>query len=259
MTQPMRGYVICTTPRSGSNYLCELLDSTGMLGHPIEYFSPAALRSRGLPEFRGNHQARLAQALRLGATGNGVYGIKVFVDHFDDMARTHWVTKLPAPSFVHLTREDLLGQAISAAKADQTQRYRSTQSASGASSYDARAIRANLDYLVTADARWNLFFARNGIAPLRLVYEQVVDAPLQAIRAVAAGLDPGGDIEIDPERVSLEIQRDAETLAWRERFIAELGDRDYLDRPLSRSQIWTSVRRIVKGVVMQSQRRSAPP
>ena len=112
MTQPKRGYAICTTPRSGSNYLCELLESTGTLGNPIEYFSPAALRVRSLPEFSGDREALLRQALCLGATSNGIYGLKLFVDHFDDMARTHWISKLPALSFVYLTREDVLGQVF---------------------------------------------------------------------------------------------------------------------------------------------------
>ncbi|MDP3078183.1 Stf0 family sulfotransferase [Bradyrhizobium sp.] len=250
MTQPKRGYAICTTPRSGSNYLCELLDSTGTLGNPIEYFSPAALRVRGLPEFSGDREARLRQALCLGATSNGIYGLKLFVDHFDDMARTHWISKLPALSFVYLTREDVLGQAISAARADQTRRYRSTQPAAGPSVYDARAIRANLNYLVTADARWRAFFARNGLAPLLLTYERVADDPLSAITAIAARLDPDGKIEIDRTKVSLKIQRDAETLAWRERFVREHGDPGYLDRPRPPSPFWTPLRSAIKGVVM---------
>ncbi|TPL71848.1 hypothetical protein FJ941_28635 [Mesorhizobium sp. B2-3-13] len=35
----MRGYSICTSPRSGSNFLCQHLSSTGVLGHPLEYFN----------------------------------------------------------------------------------------------------------------------------------------------------------------------------------------------------------------------------
>ena len=35
----MKGYAICTTIRSGSTWLSELLASTGQLGRPAEYFS----------------------------------------------------------------------------------------------------------------------------------------------------------------------------------------------------------------------------
>jgi trehalose 2-sulfotransferase len=208
-----------------------------------------------LPEFLKDHEARLAQALRLGVTGNGVYGLKVFVDHFDDMARTHWLSRLPALRFVHLTREDVLGQAISAAKADQTQRYRSTQSAVRQSVYDARAIRANLNYLVIADARWRAFFARNRIAPLQLIYERVAEDPLGAVSAIAARLNLTEKIEIDRAKLSLEVQRDAETQAWRERFVREHGDLGYLDRPRSRSPFWTSLRIAIKGVAIRGDRK----
>src|SRR5262249_46474418 len=31
-------YLICTTPRSGSNFLCEVLRATGVAGDPDDYF-----------------------------------------------------------------------------------------------------------------------------------------------------------------------------------------------------------------------------
>jgi len=44
---PKISYLICTTPRSGSTLLCELLADTGIAGRPDEYFQQ--LRSTGLP------------------------------------------------------------------------------------------------------------------------------------------------------------------------------------------------------------------
>ena len=44
---PRLSYLICTTPRSGSTLLCELLEGTGIAGRPDEYFQQ--LRSTGLP------------------------------------------------------------------------------------------------------------------------------------------------------------------------------------------------------------------
>jgi trehalose 2-sulfotransferase len=40
-------YFICTTPRSGSTLLCELLEGTGVAGRPDEYFQQ--LRTTGMP------------------------------------------------------------------------------------------------------------------------------------------------------------------------------------------------------------------
>ena len=44
---PKISYLICTTPRSGSTLLCELLRARGIAGRPDEYFQQ--LRSTGLP------------------------------------------------------------------------------------------------------------------------------------------------------------------------------------------------------------------
>lgn len=39
-----RGFAICTAPRSGSNFLSQLVASTGQLGRPREYFNgPGAI------------------------------------------------------------------------------------------------------------------------------------------------------------------------------------------------------------------------
>ncbi len=47
LAMPMLSYLVCATPRSGSTLLCELLDQTGVAGHPEEYFE--ALRHSGVP------------------------------------------------------------------------------------------------------------------------------------------------------------------------------------------------------------------
>src|SRR5262249_28958950 len=39
---PKRSYLICTTPRSGSTVLSEVLESTGVAGRPEEYFQQLA-------------------------------------------------------------------------------------------------------------------------------------------------------------------------------------------------------------------------
>jgi LPS sulfotransferase NodH len=45
--QRANSYLICTTPRSGSTLLCELLTATGVAGRPDEYFQQ--LRTTGMP------------------------------------------------------------------------------------------------------------------------------------------------------------------------------------------------------------------
>ena len=47
----MHGYAICTAPRSGINYLGQLLESTGVLGRPREYFNAQGRRNVDDPTF----------------------------------------------------------------------------------------------------------------------------------------------------------------------------------------------------------------
>jgi LPS sulfotransferase NodH len=120
----MLSYLVCATPRSGSTLLCELLDQTGVAGHPEEYFE--ALRHSGVPrqpheyfdrERHANIIERLAfrempdgvvrpanplwdpsdygryldWALEQGTTSNGVFGAKLmwgYLGDFADLLRT---------------------------------------------------------------------------------------------------------------------------------------------------------------------------
>jgi LPS sulfotransferase NodH len=216
-------------PRSGSNFLCELLCSTDVLGKPTEYLNPAALSRLGLPDHPCSPLLRIEQALRLGVTANGVYGLKIFDRHVDDVGQLGLFDRLPRLSFVFLTREDLLAQALSLARAEQTQQWRSTRVATGPAVYDAQRIRRCLEELVRAEARWRMFFARNGLNPLRLSYDGLVADPLTAVRSIAKHVAIDGEFDIDLSRVETEVQRDETSGVWRERFLREHRDLRYLD------------------------------
>jgi trehalose 2-sulfotransferase len=116
---PMLSYLVCATPRSGSTLLCELLEQTGVAGHPEEYFE--ALRHSGVPRkpheyfdrerhaniierlaFRempdgtvrtpsplwdpNNYGRYLQWALEKGTTPNGVFGAKLMWGYLGDVA-----------------------------------------------------------------------------------------------------------------------------------------------------------------------------
>ena len=80
--------------------------------------------------------------------------------------------------------------------------------------------------------RWQLFFARNGVAPLRLVYEGALKVPDATVAAVARFVGVEEPVVAAPERIAMAVQRDAINAEWRERFIAEFGDPDVIDAEL---------------------------
>jgi LPS sulfotransferase NodH len=225
-----RGYAICTSGRSGSNLLCQYLSSTGLLGHPLEYFNGPGRRMLGYPDFPDEPEKQVEWILTVGGTANGIYGVKVFPAQFDRIAKSiRWTEQLPNLRFVLLRRRDLLGQAISSLRAAQTNQYRATMPAQGCASYDADQIHAHMRAAAQDYARWNVFFARNAIEPALLVYEDLIADPQASVDRVAALFQLQGKAQINAEAVDLTIQRNAHTEQWRARYLRERHNLDELD------------------------------
>ena len=220
-TSAQRGYVICTEPRSGSIYLCQLLASTGVLGVPTEYFNVETMRLRGHADYPTDPEAQLAAIAELGATPNGVYGLKIFSRQFRAVAATRWAERLPSLSFLHLTRLDALGQAISHVRAMQTQQWTARSTTRGAPRYDFSGIKNELVRLLNAQAGWSHYLARNGVPVLHIAYEQMIAAPQQTADAVARFVGLGEPASVDPSQLWVTPQRDGLNAEWRERFVAE--------------------------------------
>lgn len=115
MIQPSRAYIVCSTQRSGSTYLCRLLASTGVAGNPQEYFEARAetgspphpgyflaglprtgagirddSRPTDAPEYSDlrdvdGWEAHLQRTFRLGTTDNGVFGAKLMFNQLPDL------------------------------------------------------------------------------------------------------------------------------------------------------------------------------
>lgn len=231
INRPVKGYAICTEPRSGSNYLCQVLTATGSLGRPLEYFNAGGRRVFDDPDYPEDRERQLEAITVRGATPNGLYGVKLFSHQFDELPGLAWARRLPGLRFVHLERRDLLGQAISRVKADQTGRFRASAPPSGASVwYDRDAISVRLNEIIVGNGRWRLYFAQNNVRPLSLFYEDVVEDPRQAARLVADFMNEPVVPQFCLSSIDLQVQRDALSDAWRKRYLAEMADLDALPK-----------------------------
>jgi trehalose 2-sulfotransferase len=109
-------YIVCSTQRSGSTLLCDLLKSTGVAGHPLEFFEARAAtgvpphpgdyleglastgrgirsdsRSSEAPSYsdlRGTSSYRdhLERSFAAGTTGNGVFGTKLMWNQIAELS-----------------------------------------------------------------------------------------------------------------------------------------------------------------------------
>ena len=91
MIHPSHAYVVCSTQRSGSTYLCRLLASTGVAGNPQEYFEARA--ETGSPPHPGYFLAGLPR------TGAGIRDDVRPTDapEYSDLRARRWVGGTPGP------------------------------------------------------------------------------------------------------------------------------------------------------------------
>jgi LPS sulfotransferase NodH len=212
------GYILCATPRSGSTLLCDLLAATGVAGDPDSYFmddvDPVWARHWGLPARDGQDEtayaaAFLAAVLKAGRGGTPVFGLRLMHRNLCDLlAMTdHAYPGLPSGHarlraafgdilFVHLARRDRLAQAVSLVKAEQTGLWHIAPDGTEVErlapprppAYDFDRIAATFAGLEAQEAGWTAWFAAEGIAPLRLWYEDLSADPTDAVAWICCAL-----------------------------------------------------------------------
>jgi len=242
-------YFVCGTPRTGSSLLLGLLESTGVAGRPQAYFrepdEPLWAERWRVPRSAdgGFDYAEYVRAvLTAGRTGNGVFGAKLMWGTLDEL-----VAKLGrvfpdlagddagllerafgCTGFVFLRRADVVAQAVSWLRAEQTGPWYvggngeigGSAGTGGPTSFDAGQIGRLIQVVGEHNAAWEAWFASAGVRPLRVSYEEL-DAGMAGVTLGILGflgLDvPDGQV-IAPRH---ERQADELSAQWIERYRLE--------------------------------------
>lgn len=229
--------MLCATPRTGSYLLCEGLQHTGMAGVPNEYLS-VGFEKYWRPRWGvKTYDEYLARVTKTGSTPNGVFGVKVHPVQFAYFGRQAsgksttspterrelFERSFPGARYVWMRRRDKLLQGISYARALQSRVWWNAEKPP--SPYDpprpdaVRFDRALLERCVTQmhveEHVWSDYFEANGIEPLQVDYEDLVQDPLAAVRDVVAHLDLKlpDDFSLPPTK--FKRQADSTTETWR--------------------------------------------
>lgn len=194
--KPHTSYVISAVQRSGSSLLCEALKNTGLAGNPEEYF----LDGQGWEDgewAQKNHVTTRSDYLRLvfdhGTSPNGVFGVKVMWNYFpimiDKLTALPGYEGLPAPQimmdlfpnvhFLWMVRRDKVRQAVSWAKAAQTDNYAwhkgKVPTPKQDPSFDFTFIDNLHRLIIEGEAGWQSFFDKCGVQPIKVTYEDFVE------------------------------------------------------------------------------------
>jgi trehalose 2-sulfotransferase len=214
-------YLICSTPRSGSYLLCELLWRTGAAGAPEEFFHPdfmpRLMRRWGVDSL----DAYIAALLEHKTSPNGVFGAKIHWGQYSPVLGERDITTLfPNTRFIHISRSDRVRQAVSWVRAMQTLRWKSSEQDRREVAYDAEDIAAKLRRIEGDEERWRALFERYGIEPHEVVYEQLSERPGEVVRGVLdwAGIEAPGAA---PDEPGLRRQADSISEQWVQRFLDE--------------------------------------
>lgn len=224
-----RTYLIATTPRCGSHLLGHALATTGHFGVPLEYLNGMNVKAWRRRFGVKNDRAVFAAIVRHRTSASGWFGVKA---HWSQFAKRR--DRFPAPlgpicKTLFIYRRDLLGQAVSFLRAQQTGQWISGAPARGEARFDYDGIVDCAASVRRQNARWNAFFAELEAVPVqRVVYEDLIDMPAQTLETVARFLDP--DCPVVPS-VSDRTQRQSDGLSgdWRKHFLARMQpDHDWI-------------------------------
>ena len=175
-------YIICSLHRSGGGLLCSYLESTKRVGAPHEYLIEQWSDKVGITY---SHPINMSDAallslfdkIRAHATGdNGRWGIRVHPPEFGLLRQYLRLQGVPLDKYkwIYLSRDNVVRQAISVAKAHKTKQY--TRGKSGSviepNPISTDVIKGEILSIHLKRMAWTRYFEKEQITPFRVRYEQ---------------------------------------------------------------------------------------
>ena len=209
--------------------LCGLLRSTGIAGRPESYFRREVIQAYadrwkvpdtvdGLVDIAAYVRAMVAA----GSTPNGVCGVRIMWGTMTELTdalapQTTSPLKLLGDvfgrvRFLHLRRADVLAQAVSWARAEQSHYWHPGEERVPGERepvFDRRLIADLVDRIEHHEAAWRAWFSEHGVDPFEIRYEDLAADPVGLTRSVLSvlGLSP-----TDGQPITVQDHRQADTL-----------------------------------------------
>ena len=195
---PTKRYVIATSARSGSTFLCARIADYGELGFPMEFINESYISEfdRLFPHPSLADYERYITASF--ASQSGIFGVKTDWWRFQEARKLGLFEHLlqPLDLVVHLRRDDFVAQAVSLALAVETEVWHGRDVHEQALdawhaevAYDAAKVKQHARNILNQEYYWRRFIAETGAPAMDLVYEDVTKDVDGAIRNLADAFD----------------------------------------------------------------------
>jgi LPS sulfotransferase NodH/2-polyprenyl-3-methyl-5-hydroxy-6-metoxy-1,4-benzoquinol methylase len=218
-----KSYMIASSYRCGSQYLCWQLWQTGVLGAPCEYLNPG-YELRVLMKRFGvfSYSDYIAKLIERRTSKNGVFGMKEHYHHFDAFLKAcpDLLEVLAPVSYIYINRRDKLAQSVSLAKALQTNWWssRMEEGPKPPLEYNRDLIEKCLKEVEAQDTGWQQWFEARNIVPYHVTYEDLTADAGSVVRKIVELVGVENDA---PERVNVppaKKQSDETNEEWIVRF-----------------------------------------
>jgi len=238
----MKPYLICATPRTGTNLLCEALLKTGVAGRPDEYFGymhEARWKAEWNVDLPNDYIERVTFEA---STGNGVWGVKIMMQYFDDLYALlqqvfpgETVDRFAAVerafgklNYVWMTRRDKLDQAISLHKANQNFVWTVERGVRFPDErnliFDSREIDRIRSEIAKHEEDWERYFESVECRPYVIIYEDFIENYQATVNGVLHQLGIQHSIEGEIDGSRFQRQRNQLSEKWRNRYLREKQD-----------------------------------
>jgi LPS sulfotransferase NodH len=218
---------VCFTNRSGSNYLCDLLASTNWFNRGQEWFNVDVVRDVCRAKEIHSLRRYVVEIVRENAR-NGHFIVKVAAEQLAMLCETDVLAgALDRSMIIWIQRADKLDQAISLDIAEQNNRwawYLPADVDDNSLQFSAESIAKHIHWITVQNLAFDRFFAVNGLKPLPVFYESLLDHPDSIIRQIARAV---GQPNLTIDRAALQLKRQAGEInrQWRESFQREVSTR----------------------------------
>lgn len=197
-----RAYMLATTPRAGSTYLCHRLWRTGVMGAPLEYLNPEIFERILHWENLAELDAYWRQICSRRTSPNGVFGWKMFTPSYVHIAEhaPALLSQIAPDHVIYLTRRDKVEQAVSYALAIDSGAWFSGTGLSAQSGYSRDAVERALRMIEQQEQSWQRIFDCAACSYLPVYYEDVNADWQGVVRSIADFCGVTLGVELDALR-----------------------------------------------------------